>query len=170
MTMKNNLLRFFLFFSFLCSSHFLNAQSINFVIDNPVCDNSGTVYTLTQSGSLNSKPEYTCANCYFASPIRLSWTGTQWELEDYSLSLLIAINGTDTPTPPCHTNFPWTAPTSFNCGVSSLTGDCAASVSSGASIPTLSEWGLIILALLLMTLGTLYLVQPNWREGLYRNS
>ena len=31
--------------------------------------------------------------------------------------------------------------------------------SSAASIPTLSEWGLIILALLLMTAGTLYLVQ-----------
>ncbi len=35
--------------------------------------------------------------------------------------------------------------------------------SSGGDVPTLSEWGLIILALLLMTLGTLYLVQPNWR-------
>lgn len=34
------------------------------------------------------------------------------------------------------------------------------------SIPTLSEWGLIILALLLMTFGTLYLVQPNWRQEL----
>ncbi len=32
-----------------------------------------------------------------------------------------------------------------------------------APVPTLSEWGLIILALLLMTFGTLYLVQPNWR-------
>jgi len=30
-------------------------------------------------------------------------------------------------------------------------------------VPTLSEWGLILLALLLMTFGTLYLVQPNWR-------
>ncbi|MEZ4886000.1 MAG: IPTL-CTERM sorting domain-containing protein [Chitinophagales bacterium] len=30
-------------------------------------------------------------------------------------------------------------------------------------VPTLSEWGLIVLALLLMTLGTLYLLQPNWR-------
>ncbi len=35
--------------------------------------------------------------------------------------------------------------------------------SGAASIPTLSEWGLIILALLLLTLGTLVLVQPNWR-------
>ena len=32
------------------------------------------------------------------------------------------------------------------------------------AIPTLSEWGLIILALMLMTAGTLYLVQPNWRK------
>ncbi|MFK7905088.1 MAG: IPTL-CTERM sorting domain-containing protein [Chitinophagales bacterium] len=36
---------------------------------------------------------------------------------------------------------------------------------SSASIPTLSEWGLIILALLFMTAGTLYLVQPNFRKS-----
>ncbi|MFK7907765.1 MAG: IPTL-CTERM sorting domain-containing protein [Chitinophagales bacterium] len=35
-----------------------------------------------------------------------------------------------------------------------------------ASIPTLSEWGLIILALSFMTLGTLYLVQPSVRSSL----
>ena len=29
------------------------------------------------------------------------------------------------------------------------------------SVPTMSEWGLLILALLLMTLGTVYLIQPN---------
>ncbi len=40
---------------------------------------------------------------------------------------------------------------------------CLNAVTSN-SIPTLSEWGLIILALLLMTLGTLVLVQPNWRK------
>lgn len=37
--------------------------------------------------------------------------------------------------------------------------------SGAASIPTLSEWGLIVLALFLMTLGTLVLVQPDWRGG-----
>ncbi len=31
-------------------------------------------------------------------------------------------------------------------------------------VPTLSEWGLLVLALLLMTLGTLYLLQPNYVE------
>ena len=31
------------------------------------------------------------------------------------------------------------------------------------NVPTLSEWGLILLALLLMTLGTLVLVQPSTR-------
>ncbi|MEZ4885314.1 MAG: IPTL-CTERM sorting domain-containing protein [Chitinophagales bacterium] len=36
------------------------------------------------------------------------------------------------------------------------------------AIPTLSQWGLIILALLLMTAGTLYLVQPNVEEKLGR--
>ncbi len=36
--------------------------------------------------------------------------------------------------------------------------------SSPSDVPTLSEWGLIILALLLMTFGTLYLVQPKWRK------
>ncbi len=34
------------------------------------------------------------------------------------------------------------------------------------SVPTLSEWGLIILALSFMTLGTLYLVQPSVRSSL----
>ncbi|MFK7907762.1 MAG: IPTL-CTERM sorting domain-containing protein [Chitinophagales bacterium] len=33
-------------------------------------------------------------------------------------------------------------------------------------VPTLSEWGLIILALLLLTLGTLYLLQPSVRSSL----
>lgn len=32
------------------------------------------------------------------------------------------------------------------------------------SVPTLSEWGLIVLALLLMTLGTVYLLKPNLRQ------
>lgn len=35
------------------------------------------------------------------------------------------------------------------------------STSSSAEVPTLSEWGLIILALMLMTAGTLVLVQPK---------
>ncbi len=39
--------------------------------------------------------------------------------------------------------------------------------SSNTDVPTLSEWGLIILALLLMTLGTLYLVQPKFRGGIF---
>jgi len=37
---------------------------------------------------------------------------------------------------------------------------------SNPEVPTLSEWGLIILALLLMTLGTVYLVQPKFRGRL----
>ncbi|MGB1243759.1 MAG: IPTL-CTERM sorting domain-containing protein, partial [Chitinophagales bacterium] len=39
------------------------------------------------------------------------------------------------------------------------------SSSPPAGIPTLSEWGLLILALLLMTFGTLYLVQPSVRHS-----
>ncbi|MEZ4885307.1 MAG: hypothetical protein R3E32_11315 [Chitinophagales bacterium] len=37
-----------------------------------------------------------------------------------------------------------------------------ATASPPASIPTLSEWGLLNLALLLMTFGTIYLIQPNF--------
>lgn len=33
-----------------------------------------------------------------------------------------------------------------------------------ADVPTLSQWGLIILALMFMTMGTLYLIQPNMEE------
>ncbi|MGB0931150.1 MAG: IPTL-CTERM sorting domain-containing protein [Chitinophagales bacterium] len=36
-----------------------------------------------------------------------------------------------------------------------------ASIVQSGSIPTLSEWGLIVLALMLMTFGTLYLVHPS---------
>ncbi len=35
---------------------------------------------------------------------------------------------------------------------------------AAAEVPTVGEWGLLILALLFMTLGTLYLVQPNVEE------
>ncbi|MEZ4887114.1 MAG: IPTL-CTERM sorting domain-containing protein [Chitinophagales bacterium] len=38
-------------------------------------------------------------------------------------------------------------------------------VAGGADVPTLSQWGLIVLALLLMTAGTLYLLQPKFRGG-----
>ena len=41
---------------------------------------------------------------------------------------------------------------------------------SPTPIPTLSEWSLIILALLLMTLGTLYLVQPSVESGFENSS
>jgi len=41
-----------------------------------------------------------------------------------------------------------------------------ASIVQSGSIPTLSEWGLIVLALMLMTLGTLHLIQPNLRNSL----
>ncbi|MEZ4885319.1 MAG: IPTL-CTERM sorting domain-containing protein [Chitinophagales bacterium] len=44
----------------------------------------------------------------------------------------------------------------------------SAAAGPAAAIPTLSQWGLIILALLLMTAGTLYLVQPNVEEKLGR--
>lgn len=49
-------------------------------------------------------------------------------------------------------------PTGYAHGAIELVGLAVAA--PPASIPTLSEWGLIILALMLMTLGTLYLVQP----------
>jgi len=44
-------------------------------------------------------------------------------------------------------------------------GSAATCNSALADVPTLSEWGLIILALMFMTMGTLYLVQPNFRRG-----
>ncbi len=59
-----------------------------------------------------------------------------------------------------YNNSEWTSSGDLNFTVTTN----SACVSSGGDVPTLSEWGLIILALLLMTLGTLYLVQPNWRR------
>jgi len=43
---------------------------------------------------------------------------------------------------------------------------CPVPNSGAVSIPTLSEWGLLILALVLMTAGTLYLVQLSVRNSL----
>ncbi len=60
----------------------------------------------------------------------------------------------------------------FDCDISTATAlicdpntTLSLSGTSTQSIPTLSEWGLIILALLLLTLGTLYLVQPQVRNS-----
>ncbi|MGB1242994.1 MAG: hypothetical protein ACPG49_10765 [Chitinophagales bacterium] len=47
-----------------------------------------------------------------------------------------------------------------NTGTFNTTG-CTTAGGIPANIPTLSEWGLFILALLLMTFGTLYLLKPN---------
>ena len=44
-------------------------------------------------------------------------------------------------------------------GVGIAAGDTGA---ASASIPTLSEWGLLNLAILLMTFGTIYLINPNF--------
>jgi len=56
------------------------------------------------------------------------------------------------------------------CDISTVvTGECdPATLSFGgvADVPTLSEWGLIVLALLFMTLGTLYLLQPQFNQKL----
>jgi len=53
----------------------------------------------------------------------------------------------------------FTAPGPF---VTTITFDGA--FTAPASVPTLSEWGLIILALLLVTFGTLYLIRANRME------
>ncbi|MGB0932616.1 MAG: IPTL-CTERM sorting domain-containing protein, partial [Chitinophagales bacterium] len=46
-----------------------------------------------------------------------------------------------------------------------LAENCATATTTNLEVPTLSEWGLIILALLLMTAGTLYLVQqPRFEQ------
>ncbi len=54
-------------------------------------------------------------------------------------------------------------PSPFDCTTPALTFSVAGGGSS-SDIPTLSEWGLIILALLLMTLGVLYQLQPRFRK------
>lgn len=59
--------------------------------------------------------------------------------------------------------FTSSGPPPLGCTTSSLTFN-PVSGGSAASIPTLSEWGLILLALLLMTFGVLYQLQPRFKE------
>lgn len=62
------------------------------------------------------------------------------------------------PTTGITYNYTVTSAATTNTGL--ICGSDLSASTSSPEVPTLSEWGLIILALLLMTLGTLYLVQP----------
>ncbi len=218
MTMKNNLLRFFLFFSFLFASQLLNAQQCtvhNIVLGSGATENGG--------GPQLGQTFLACGNGEIVS-ISVGFQSASvgdfdllLEVEpgsgNYISNIVASINiGSPLPTDQImtfnlanpfpvlddgtiyryaiqanptgvsnvriksdHPNNTYAGGQAVGSSGSYASYDFNFQVqiepsSSGGDVPTLSEWGLIILALLLMTLGTLVLVQPNWREGLNRNS
>ncbi len=78
--------------------------------------------------------------------------GVSFNISDGSHSFIQATTG-------IAYNYTVTSAASANTGT--ICGQDLRATVAAPGIPTLSEWGLIILALLLMTAGTLYLVQPN---------
>ncbi len=143
------LLKSFVLFFFLCLPYFLVAQ---ITITDDTC--IGDPVILTQTGTQNGKPFYSCNGCVDGgNDMEVGWDGSQWRIDDIDMSLLWGASSEDVATP---------------CDVSSWSGGCSpfnvtgcASVSS-TDVPTLSEWGLINLAILLLTFGTIYLINPNF--------
>jgi len=90
----------------------------------------------------------------------IAWSGTRWE--HHRGVLLASFNTLDTPTPPASSLQAWTA-AACSPGTVMGSGTTMPSTASIPSIPTLSEWGLIVLALLFMTFGTLYILQGEGR-------
>ncbi|MFK7908828.1 MAG: IPTL-CTERM sorting domain-containing protein [Chitinophagales bacterium] len=105
----------------------------------------------TYDGDVNSKPSYENQD----GSLLVSWDGAKW------------IVGTgfehasDTPFPPATG---WTTLFGSGCNNPFAINAYGPDLSSGGDVPTLSEWGLIILALLFMTFGTLYLIQPQFNK------
>jgi len=123
--------------------------------------------TYTQAADVNGRPSFVL------NTATIQWSGTRWE--HTSGSAIGMFNTADTPNPPASSLQAWTAGVCNPTGTFSGSGTCCTlacatlcPTGGGADVPTLSEWGLIVLALLLLTLGTLYLVQPSVRESFER--
>lgn len=152
------------------------AQQITLTIDisGGVCDGSHnlTVPFIPPApgtpATINGKYAYIGLPFNPMCRLSISWKNNRWELNRESgvpfvPSESLFFNTADTFTPPCGAAG-WVATENCpTCSLSITSGDCDSSITNANStdIPTLSQWGLIILALLLMTFGTLYLIQPN---------
>ncbi|MFK7907330.1 MAG: IPTL-CTERM sorting domain-containing protein [Chitinophagales bacterium] len=118
--------------------------------------------TALGAGTSPSNPTALSVCVYTGNGFPLNEEGGQSSFIDNTINPTVSINVTPGTTYYISVGNS-TIHTSIGDIVTTITFD---STASPASIPTLSEWGLIILALLLMTAGTLYLLQPNWRARL----
>lgn len=135
---------------------------------------SALMGTYNYDSDVMGKPAYTFNTTGFMGAsvtYVLVWSGSQWEMgQDTdggspSIGLPVAFsNSSNTPLPPANG---WAKEPSCSSATGTLElagGIFTGTVSSSNGVPTLSEWGLIMLALLLMTLGVLYQLQPRFRE------
>ncbi len=125
-------------------------------------------------GSYTLQPDVNGRPSFVNGGFRIEWSGTRWENLN-TIDIVGSFNTLDTPYPPASSLQAWTPnPAAISCnppGIFSGNGtcctlDCATLCPSNqpeTAIPTLSEWGLIILALLFITLGTLYILQGQGR-------
>ena len=71
----------------------------------------GTPATLTQTGTMNGKPSYSCTTCLGTGDtcdLLIYWDGSQWVTEIICAgTFVIGTNPSDTPTPPCSASSPW---------------------------------------------------------------
>ncbi len=134
---------------------------------------SALMGTYNYHSNVMGKPAYTFNTTGFMGvsvTYVLLWSGSQWEMGEDTDGGVPTINYTtsfsnpnDTPLPSAD-NWVAEADCSGAVGTLALSGGVHVGGSGSNDIPTLSEWGLIILALFLMTFGVLYQLQPRFRE------
>ena len=121
-------------------------------------DEAGINDSYTQGFTANGRPSFTSFSSFI-----IWWTGSRWELRDPVSGTVYMYNEADTSHPPagnCWTDVACGSSANFTGGSTVPDPNCG----EVAEIPTLSEWGLIVLALLLMTFGVLYQLQPRFRK------
>ncbi|MFK7904896.1 MAG: hypothetical protein AB8B69_07220 [Chitinophagales bacterium] len=125
------------------------------LIQSPITHASDGGGSLGQSGSSNSSQ--------FVPPPQTGFLGVQFQIagQNHYGWVRVTLNsiGSVTVHDFAYEDQPNTC---IAAGATSGPAICPVTVSSAGNVPTLSEWGLLNLAILLMTFGTIYLIQPNF--------
>ncbi len=120
--------------------------------------------TYTPTTAINGRPAFQ-RTIPVTNGIFIAWStaNNQWELTNGMppTTAIGYVNTANTPNPPAASAQAWGA--GFCSTAISVSGTGTWSPAPPADVPTLSEWGLIVLALLFMTFGTLYILQGQKR-------